>query len=113
MTSKAEQKRIEKAEALAELVKILKPGQKVYTVVRHVARSGMSRLIDVYTVQDGELRYLSGYASKVLDWPRDRSGALKVSGCGMDMCFQTVYCLSESVFKGQDRAGYVLNKEDI
>lgn len=37
----------ERAEAQAELRKILKPGMIVYTILRHVSASGMSRVIDV------------------------------------------------------------------
>lgn len=37
----------QRAKAAAELKKLLKPGQTVYTVLRHVSSSGMSRVIDV------------------------------------------------------------------
>lgn len=89
----------DKQRALEMLHKFLKPGDKVYTVLRSVSSSGMSRQIDLYTFHDGEKVYLTGYASQVLEWSRnDKTGALRVSGCGMDMGFHTVYCLSRCMF---------------
>lgn len=84
---------IEQQAACAILRSILAPGDTVYGLVRHVARSGMSRTIDFYAAQDGGLRYLSGYVATALDYRRADSGALKVSGCGTDMIFHTVYNL--------------------
>lgn len=37
----------ERDEAIAELRKFLKPGQTVYTILRHRSTSGMSRVIDL------------------------------------------------------------------
>ncbi len=49
----------EKEEARAELRQLCPPGTVVTTVLRHVARSGMYRCIDVYLFscnQDGTVR---------------------------------------------------------
>jgi hypothetical protein len=45
------------------------------------------------------LRDITGYAAKAMDdrLDRDRWG-LKVGGCGMDMCFATVYNLGRALF---------------
>lgn len=40
----------ERQEAIQHLRELIKPGDKVYTVLRHVSRSGMTRGIDVYYV---------------------------------------------------------------
>ncbi len=74
------------------------PGDVLHTVVRSVARSGMSRTIDVYRLQDGELRCLSGLVARALDYRRNDAGALKVSGCGMNMGFAVVYEVSAVLF---------------
>ena len=41
----------------------------------------------------------------------------RISGivCGMDMTFNLVYCLSNVLFAGEgiDRAGYILQKENL
>lgn len=80
----------EKTEAIEQLKKILAPGDTVYAIIRKVSKSGMSRTIDLY---GKDYMYLTGYISQALGWRRDKSGALKVTGCGMDMVFHTVYCL--------------------
>ncbi len=74
------------------------PGDVLHTVVRSVARSGMSRTLDVYSVRDGELRNLSRLVGLALDYRRNDSGALKVSGCGMDMGFAVVYEVGAVLF---------------
>jgi hypothetical protein len=81
------------------LHKFLQPGDTVYTVIRKVSTSGMSRKIDLYTFKDNRKIYLTGYAAVLLGYSRDiRSGALSVSGCGMDMGFHVVYSLSRVLF---------------
>ena len=42
---------------------------------------------------------ISGYVGDILEWRRnDKDGSLIVGGCGMDMGFHTVYCLSRALF---------------
>jgi len=95
------------AECLAMLRELVKPGDTVHTVLRSVSRSGMSRKIDLYFfAKNGSKHYLSGYAANVCGWSRDKQGAIKVSGCGMDMGFSLVYSLSRTLFP----AGFVLPK---
>lgn len=89
----AKQKAESRAESLEYLRKILKPGDTIRSVVRSVSRSGMSRTIDFYLARNGDLVYLTGHMAAVLDEPRNDQGAMKVTGCGMDMCFATVYNL--------------------
>ena len=89
----------EKLEAATKLREWLPPGATVYTVVRHVSKSGMSRRIDLYTWIDGDKMFLSGYVGCVLDMrrPYNKDG-LKVDGCGMDMGFHVVYSLSYALW---------------
>lgn len=115
----------ERAEAIAELRKLLPPGSTVYTIVTHVARSGMSRNIKLYCLEmtDGKpgLRWISNYAARAIDYPQaNRDGALKVGGCGMDMCWHVVSSLAYALYghepdraKWQGSAGSVLRKEDL
>jgi hypothetical protein len=89
----------ERTEAIVALRKIIKPGDTVYTVLRHVSASGMSRRIDLYAIRKNELVYLTGYAAKALDMKRHPSkDGLTVGGCGMDMGFAIVYDLSRTLF---------------
>jgi len=92
----------EKQEAIAQLRKLAPPGSTIRGIVRSVSRSGMSRTIDFYVVHEGDLAYLTGYFATVLGDSRDKHGALKVSGCGMDMVFGTVYHASHVVWRGTD-----------
>lgn len=77
----------------AELRNILKPGDKVYTVLRNRAASGMSREISLFIIQNGELRNIDSLAADAMGYKRGKSGGLKVGGCGMDMGFHLVYTL--------------------
>jgi hypothetical protein len=91
----------EQAEALAHLRTVLRPGDNVWCVLRHVARSGMSRHLDLYVpCLDAETKqvtemWLSGWTAKVLGLRQHgKSGALVVGGCGMDMGFHVVSSLA-------------------
>ena len=87
-----------RAESLEQLRKLLPEGATVYTVLRSVAKSGMSRRIDLYTVVGGELRFLSGYVGEVLGYKRGKGDGLTVGGCGMDMGYHLVHSLSQAMF---------------
>lgn len=92
------QKQAARQEAREMLLKYLKPGDTVFTVLRHVSKSGMSRQIDFFKLLNGRQHYLTGYIATLLDMKRTDQGALKVSGCGMDMGFSVVYNLSRSLW---------------
>lgn len=115
MTKKAT-KEAERAESIAALRKLLKPGDTVYTVLRGVSPSGMSRRIDVYIFRKNEPQYLSGWVADVLDLKRHPSkDGMMVHGCGMDMGFHVVYEMGRILFPGWERpgggrdGGYALN----
>ena len=82
-------------EALEQLQRNIQPGQTLRTIVTHVSRSGMSRSIRVL---DG-FNDISWLVARVLDERMDdNNGGLRVSGCGMDMGFDTVYRLGYALF---------------
>ena len=86
-------------------------GATLYTVLRHCARSGMSRSIDVYAMHNNEPVCLTWAACRLLGWPFDaKNGGVKLSGCGMDMGFHLINSLSYAAH-GYDceRAGYTFN----
>lgn len=85
-------------EARDLLRKILNPGDTIYTVLRQVSRSGMSRRIDLYKLVDGDAVYLSGYAASILGDKLHKDGGVIVAGCGMDMGFHLVQNLSIALF---------------
>lgn len=90
--TQAEGKRQYREQNIRNLLGILKPGQTVYTSVKTVSRSGMSRVIRLYVADGNIIRNISGYVANALDWPGYQDG-VKVGGFGMDMGFHTVYTL--------------------
>ena len=87
-------------EAIERLRGWIKPGDTLYTSVKHVSRSGMMRSIAVYKFEDNEPLWLSYNVAKALGntFDREREG-VKIGGCGMDMGFALVYDLSYTLFK--------------
>lgn len=91
------------AEAIIHLSSLLAPNDTVYTVLRHVSRSGMSRNIDLYMMRDGQPEWITAYVGHALGTPQSRknwekSQGLTVGGCGMDMGFSLVYNLGRVLF---------------
>ena len=90
---------VTKQEAINKLHEVLKPGNTVYTDLKHVSRSGMYRRLAVYVIRDNEPRWLTYWVASALGWRFDKKHeTLGVSGCGMDMGFHTVYSLSAALF---------------
>ena len=100
------------------LREILKSGDTVYTVLRHVSASGMQRRIDCYAIgTDRRPHYLSGYMEAVgLGRLHKTKQGLVVNGCGMDMGYHLVNNLSMHLFcKGTytHKGAYALKHEWI
>jgi hypothetical protein len=114
--TKKEEKALDVAYAREQLLThYVKEGSTVYTVLRSVSSSGMSRTLSLKVASEGKILDLTYYAGTVLDWPIvevNGSRALRVGGCGMDMGFHTVYSLSRALFREEGStkdAGYLLN----
>jgi hypothetical protein len=115
-TSKKAQKALDVAYAREQLLThYVSEGDTIYTVLRSVSSSGMSRTLSLKVAKEGKILDLTYYASIVLDWTLvevNGSRALRVGGCGMDMGFYTVYTLSRVLFREEGSttdAGYSLN----
>ena len=81
-------KKQEQEQAIEYLRNTLKDGSDIYTTVKHVSRSGMMRSIQTLIAVDHEIFDISYYAAQALGYKMDpKNGGVKVSGCGMDMCF--------------------------
>ena len=63
----------EKEEALATLRQMLPPGSTVYTILRHVSRSGMRREISAVVVKNGEPQLIDYLVGRILDHGPKRS----------------------------------------
>lgn len=81
-----------------ELRKMIKPGMRVYCVLRSVSASGMSRRISLFIVQGDDLRNIDQLSADAIGWKVSGIGGIAVSGCGMDMGFHLVYCLGRALF---------------
>jgi hypothetical protein len=106
-----------KSESIETLRKLLADDPKpvIYTVLRHVSSSGMSRDISLIYVKAGAIYNITYSAALALEWPlSEKSGnrAVRVSGCGMDMGFHTVYTLSRVLYRDtvEGDAGYTLSQ---
>jgi hypothetical protein len=114
--SKKEQKALDIAYARERLLThYLTEGDTVYTVLRSVSSSGMSRTMSLKVAKEGKILDLTYYAAAVLDYPLvevNGSRAIRVGGCGMDMGFHAVYSLSSGLFRTEGEStdsGYLLN----
>ncbi len=102
--SKAQEARDEKARCIEQLREWLEPGDTVHTIIRHVARSGMSRHIGLVILsknEDGGITDIhpNYTVAQACGYPLNKSGdGLVVGGCGMDMGFSVVYDLSRVLF---------------
>jgi hypothetical protein len=67
---------------------------EIYSIVRTVSASGLSRTIDFYVIVDNKPIWITPAIRDILDYKQDaKSNALKVNGTGMDMCFHVVNSL--------------------
>ena len=85
----------------------------VYTILRRVSASGMTRHISLKVAQGGNIFDITYTAALALgEKLHDVNGfnTLKVNGAGMDMGFHLVYNLSSVLFHGEERAGYKLSQ---
>lgn len=80
------------------LREMLPPGSIVYTKLDHVSRSGMYRVISLYTIKDNEMVWLSRLAAPLLQGYDEKHEGCKAGGCGMDMGFHLVYSLSYQLY---------------
>ena len=101
----------EKQEAIKSLKRLLKPGDTIYTILRHVSTSGcMLWAIDLYIYRRNKYTkkiapvYLSGYVAKAIDRKCNvKHGGIEIGGCGwMDRGFALVYSLGRTLWPNGD-----------
>ena len=89
---------------------MIKKGDTIYVIQRHVSTSGMSRLVDLYIFKKNKPLKLTYLFAEALGWSLDhRTNYLRVNGGGMDMHFYTVYSLGQELFND----GYKLKHQTI
>ena len=85
--------------AKGKLLSLLKHGDTVFTILRHVSRSGMQRRISVISIRNGEPYQLDYLISQLGHYKHHKTyDGLIVTGCGMDMGFSVVYDLGHALY---------------
>lgn len=92
------------------LRKLCRPGTRIYTLISHVSRSGMTRHVRLFVVSKGRIAEITGPVASVCgnSVARDNYG-LKVGGCGFGAGCDTVNSLSFQLH-GQKSKGDVPSK---
>lgn len=100
---------MEQQTAKENILKLLDKGVTVFTILRHVSKSGMSRNISLVVIDpEGKGIYdITWLASQVLEMKRADDGGITIRGCGMDMGFELVYRLGSEIYDD----GYALKQE--
>ena len=94
----------ERDAAITQLLEWVKPGDTVFTVLRHVSRSGMQREIGIVLLAPARRgrrmdRHPNYSVAEALGLKLSKNGdAVKVGGCGMDMGFHLVYELGAALW---------------
>ena len=107
---KQTKKQIE-AQEIAEAIQTLKSlgcedGTTIYTTIRSVTKSGMSRAISCFiitTEEDGSnyIQNINYFVGISLGLKRHKDGGLIVRGCGMDMGYKIVSDLSHLIMSDE------------
>ena len=116
--SKKAQKEQERESARAYLLSILERQVKptLYTNLKSVSSSGMSRDMKVLAVVEGEIVDITYYVGKLdIGTIKERNGqrVIRVGGCGMDMGFHVVYTVSAVLYGYEERGAYTIRHEWI
>ena len=82
-----------------QIKKYIKKGDTVYTICRKVSASGMYRHISVLIKSEEIILNLSYSIAEILGMRyKDKTNAIGIAGCGMDMGFHIVYELGHHLF---------------
>lgn len=91
----------ERQEAKERLLGMIHPGDTVYTILRHVSRSGMQRVISLVVMVDGQPMDVSWMAARAIGcrFTNEKHYGIVTGGCGMDMGFHLVYSLGSVLWR--------------
>jgi len=92
-------KKDEIAAAKARLLEWIKPGDTVFTILRHTARSGMFRRISPVVLRDGgDVYHIGSNVAILLGKRGENDDGIGFGGCGMDFGFDLVYQLGAALW---------------
>lgn len=98
-----QEKQNKKIEAQRQLKLYIKPTTTLIIFIKSVSRSGMSRRMQVFTVnkKNGRLQWLTGYVANLIDYKLNNDDTITVSGCGMDMTFWLADRITQELYNGK------------
>jgi hypothetical protein len=83
----------------AELRKLIPQGSTVYTLLREVSRSGMSRQLSVFVMTDNAPRDITYLVIDACGFRRSKRDYVEIGGCGFNAGFQIVYDLGSALYR--------------
>lgn len=93
----------ERDHAIMDLKALIKPGDKVYTILRHRAASGMFRVIDLFVIKNDEPVSITWAACKATGSTYNRRHeGMAAPGCGLDVGFEAVYNIGRALWENGD-----------
>lgn len=98
LISRAEYAKARPAYCHAELLKRVKPGTTVYTLLRHRTASGMQHRISLAVVHEGQIHVIDALAADLMGDKVHRDGGIVVDGFGMDMGYHLVHSLGNHLW---------------
>ena len=82
--------------AMDMLIRYVPRRRRVYTILRHVSRSGMRREISLFVADEvGRITCLDYWVATVMGRKIGKHEGIVVQGCGMDMGYDLVSALGE------------------
>ena len=87
----------QKAYAIESLRLSIGPNTKIYTILRHVAASGLSRRLDVFVMLDNEPCRITNTVAQAVGYTL-RENQIVVNGYGTDAGFSVVYDLGRTLW---------------
>jgi hypothetical protein len=97
--SAREAKEAKQRYAVRQLLRWIKPGQGVTTVLTYRASNGMSRRLRVAIAVEGRVFNITHYVADACGFRfNDSEGSIVIGGCGMDMGFHVVYALGRALW---------------
>ena len=88
----------ERQDAIDQLRNIIAPGSTVFTILKHVSRSGMMRHISCVRINGDTISGINYLVAQAIGATLAKDGSIKIGGCGTDMGFEIVYNLGRVLF---------------
>lgn len=89
---------VELETAKDQLISLLSDTDTIYTVLRSVSKSGLSRVISFYIIDNKEIVNINYYIKTLLGYKFNKTrDGLIIKGGGMDMGFHVIHTLKHKL----------------